>query len=119
MNERIKLLRKSVGLSQKEFGEKIGIGDTAVSKLEKGERNPSEQTIKSICREFNVSIAWIKEGLGDMFTNLPETMLDEIADLYNLNNKMKNLIKTLLELDDKEQECLISILERTFIQKDE
>ena len=54
MNGRIKLIRKTLGISQRDFGKKIGISDTAVSKLESGERNPSEQTLKSICREFNV-----------------------------------------------------------------
>ena len=51
MNERIKEIRKSVGLSQKEFGERIGVSDTAISKIEHGERNPSKQTIKLICKK--------------------------------------------------------------------
>ena len=58
MNGRIKLIRKTLGISQRDFGKKIGISDTAVSKLESGERNPSEQTLKSICREFNVDYFW-------------------------------------------------------------
>ena len=59
MNGRIKLIRKTLGISQRDFGKKIGISDTAVSKLESGERNPSEQTLKSICREFNVDYFWL------------------------------------------------------------
>ena len=58
MNDRIKSLRKTLGLSQREFGKKIGISDTAVSKLESGERNPSEQTLLSICREFNTCLLY-------------------------------------------------------------
>ena len=54
MNERIRLLRKTIGLSQRDFGERIGISDPAVSKIEKGINIPSEQTIKSICRLFLV-----------------------------------------------------------------
>ena len=56
MNERIKEIRKSVGLSQKEFGVRIGVSDTAISKIEHGERNPSKQTIKLICKEFKTKI---------------------------------------------------------------
>ena len=66
MNERIKELRSIVGLSQREFGERIGIVKTAVSKIEKGENSPREQTILSICREFNVNYAWLKEGLDEL-----------------------------------------------------
>lgn len=119
MNERIKELRILLKLSQEEFGKRIGIMKSTVSGYESGRRTPTEAVIKSICREFNVSIAWLKEGIGDIFTNLPETMLDEIAETYHLNNKMKNLIKTLLELDENEQTVLINLLEKTFIQKDE
>ena len=49
-----------------------------------------------------------------MFTNLPETLLDELANEYNLNDQMKKLIKTLLELDENSQNTLINILEKTF-----
>lgn len=117
MENRIKELRKKLNLSQKDLGKKIGISDAAVSKIEKGINSPSIQTIKSICREFNVSYAWLKDGKGDMFTNLPETLLDEIADEYHLNDRMKKLIKTLLELDEQSQSLLINILESTFNEK--
>ncbi|WP_367280736.1 helix-turn-helix domain-containing protein, partial [uncultured Helicobacter sp.] len=50
MYERIKFLRKTLGLSQDAFGEKIGITKASISRIEKNERNPSDQTIKSICR---------------------------------------------------------------------
>ena len=69
MNERIKEIRKSVGLSQKEFGVRIGVSDTAISKIEHGERNPSKQTIKLICKEFKINQNWFKSGIGEMFSN--------------------------------------------------
>ncbi len=114
INERIRKLRKELKVSQEAFGNKIGIKKASVSLIEKGINNPSEQTIKSICREYNISIAWLKDGIGDMFTNLPETLLDELANEYNLNDQMKKLIKTLLELDENSQNTLINILEKTF-----
>ena len=91
VNERIKFLRETLSLSQEAFGEKIGIGKTSISKIELGSRNPSEQTIKSICREFNVNYAWLLEGKGEMFSALPETLLDEemcIRDRYNSCNSL-------------------------------
>jgi transcriptional regulator with XRE-family HTH domain len=84
MNERLKELRKYLNLSQKVFAEKLGITDSGLSNLESGKRNLTEQMIISICREFNVNRAWLVEGVGDMFTNLPETILDELALQFEL-----------------------------------
>ena len=64
MNTRIKELRKVFHLTQDEFGKRIGISNTAISKIEKGENNVSEQNIISICREFNVNEAWLRTGEG-------------------------------------------------------
>ena len=62
MKDRIKELRKSLGMNQAEFGSKIGISNTAVSKWEKGENTIPESAIKSIVREFGVSEAWLRDG---------------------------------------------------------
>ena len=69
MNNRIKLVRKSsqVKMSQEAFGARLGITGTGISKIESGDRNPSEQIILSICREFNVDERWLRTGEGEMF----------------------------------------------------
>lgn len=72
MNERIKQLRKEISLSQEEFGKRIGIGKTSVSKIETGENSPSEQTIMLMCREFNVNEEWLRNGTGVMFVKLTQ-----------------------------------------------
>ncbi len=113
--ERVKTIRKTLGLTLVEFGDKIGLKNNSVSQIENGKNSLTEQTIKLICNEFNVSIAWLKDGKGDMFTNLPETLFDELANEYHLNDSMKKLIKSLLELDDESQTLLIKILENTFL----
>ena len=48
MNERIKQLRKELGLTLDKFGEKIGVGKTAISKIENGDRSVTDQMFKSI-----------------------------------------------------------------------
>lgn len=57
MGERIKKLRKELGLTQKEFGERIGIKANTVATYEIGRNNPIDAVISLICREFNVSEA--------------------------------------------------------------
>lgn len=70
MNERIKKLRKILGLSQEAFAERIGLKGSAVSHLENGRRNITSQNINAICREFNVSEEWLLTGSGDMFEEM-------------------------------------------------
>lgn len=106
LNERIKKLRIVLSLSQREFGERIGISKTSVSRLEKNERNPSEQTIKSICREFNINYAWLKDGIGDMFLNTSKDLFDQLANKYNLNEFDIKVIKRYVNFS-KEQRHLI------------
>jgi Predicted transcriptional regulators len=72
MNERLKHLRNELKLNQKEFGKKVGVSNTAISKLEKAERNITEQMIISICREFNVNEQWLRYGKGPVFLDLPQ-----------------------------------------------
>ena len=67
MNDRIKQVRKALNLKQDEFGAKIGISNTAVSKWEKGENSVPDSAILSICREFGVNETWLRTGAGDMF----------------------------------------------------
>ena len=69
MNNRIKELRKSLGLNQTEFGERIGVKQGSIASYESGARTPLDAVINSICREFNVSKIWLIEGRGEMFEN--------------------------------------------------
>lgn len=78
MNERIKQLRKHLGLNQTDFGAKIGIKQTSIANYESGTRVPLDAVVASICREFGVSEQWLRTGTGDMFP--PRTRAQEIAD---------------------------------------
>lgn len=66
MHERIKQLRKALGLTQAEFGAKVGLKQNSVAIIESG-RTTANATIKSICNAFNVSEDWLRNGEGEMF----------------------------------------------------
>lgn len=70
MKERIKVARKALGLSQTDFGSKIGVKQGTVAAYESGARIPLDSVIVSICREFNVSERWLRTGEGEMFVQL-------------------------------------------------
>lgn len=112
--DRIKLLRNHYNLSQKRFGERLGVTDAAISRIEKSERALTDQMAKAICREFNADYFWLTEGIGDMLTDFPGTLLEMLVEEYRLNEVQKKMIKTFLELDDDQKELLTSILEKMF-----
>lgn len=110
VNDRIAFLRKTLDLSMEKFGDKIGITRSSVNSIEKGVNNPSEQTIKLICREFNVDYFWLTEGVGEMFTNFPETILDELVDEYRLDETDKLVLQTYMEAPEDEKKAIKSFL---------
>ena len=99
MGERVRELRRALGLSGERFGEKIGVKKSAVSKIEKGLVGLSEQNILAICREFNVSEEWLRSGEGEMFLKLDREM--EIARLTR---------DLLLEEEDSFKSRVIAVL---------
>ncbi len=117
---RVKKLRKELGYTLDKFGAKLGVHKSAISKIEKGENNLTEQMFLSICREFHVNQEWLRTGEGEMF--VPASEEDAIAayikyllsdnsdsELYNLTKSIM-LIKSIMciynELSPKSQEIL-------------
>lgn len=97
IGDRIKQVRKELSLSMEKFGDKIGIVKSAINNIEKGLNNPSERTLKLICSEFNVNYAWLTEGQGDMFIEIPDNILDRLIQEYGLEEDNKPILKAYLE----------------------
>lgn len=106
MNSRILEVRKNAGLTQEEFANKINLSKNYIWMMEKGERVPSDRTILEICRKFNVSLEWLTTGKGDMYTSLPDDVLDNLAIVYKLNEMDKKIISTCLNLSESEREII-------------
>ena len=83
MNERIKKLRKSLGLTQQEFSDRIKVKRNTVATYEMGRSMPSDAAISLICREFNVNETWLRTGDGEMFkpVNRDQEIADFMADI--------------------------------------
>lgn len=111
--ERVKEVRKTLNLTLEKFGEKLGVGKTAISNIEKGNRNLTEQMTKSICREFNVDYIWLTTGLGEMFVSTDETFLEKIDQIMAGENEFhRDLIKLAVNLDIKELEAIESMMNK-------
>lgn len=67
INERIAFLIKDKGIKRAEFAERLHVSGPFISMICSGAKVPSERTVADICREFNVSLAWLQDGVGEMY----------------------------------------------------
>lgn len=114
MNTRLVELRKhGLHLTQEEFGKRLGVRKTAISKIERGENKLTEQMQKSICREFGVNPEWLASGTGEMFVT--HTHDEEVAmyvqDILDAeNNEVAKMIQDFIvaycKLDDDSKAAL-------------
>ena len=96
--ERVNEVRKSLGLTLEKFGEKLGVTKTTISRIEKGVNNLTDQMAISICREYNANYDYLMYGEGEMFDDLPQTIVDELCAQYDLNDFDKALVEMYVSL---------------------
>ena len=100
-NERVKEVRKTLGLTLEKFGDRLGIKKAAVSKIEKGENSLTDANIKAVCREFSVDYMWLTTGEGEMFVETDDDFFERIDRIMaGENETRKNMIKMLLYASD-------------------
>ena len=100
-NERVKEVRKTLGLTLEKFGDRLGIKKAAVSKIEKGENSLTDANIKAICREFSVDYMWLTTGEGEMFVETDDDFFERIDRIMAGENEIrKNMVKMLLYASD-------------------
>lgn len=98
MNQRIRELRKALGLSGEKFGANLGLTKMAISKMENGRVSISEPNIKLICSTYNVNEAWLRTGEGEMFNETPESILDDLIQQYHLDDMDIRILESFLNL---------------------
>ena len=116
--ERVREIRKELNLTLEKFGEKLGVGKTAISKIEKGRVNLSDLMAISICREYNVNYDYLINGEGEMFDDLPQTVLDELCVQYDLDDLDRNLVEMYLEMPEQVRDYLKQEIQKRFLKED-
>jgi len=113
MKERIRNVRKALGLTQTEFAEKLGIKQNTMANLETGRRNASKQLLFSICREFGVNLDYLLHGDEPMFAPKDVTTLDKIDQyLTGENPFVRAVFMELACLSDQEWEYMYKFLKK-------
>lgn len=96
--ERIKAVRKELGLTLEKFGEKLGAKKNTMSAIETGRNSLTDQMARSICREYNVDYDFLMYGEGEMFTDLPKTIVDELCMQFDLDDFDRAVVEMYLDL---------------------
>lgn len=119
--QRIKEIRKSQGLTMEKFGRELGVGKTAISKLEKGENKLTDQMAKSICREFNINEEWLRTGSGNMRITVENEAAAAVSDLMEKSNPLYDTIKDIMityqKLDLESRKIIDHFIEEALSQK--
>ena len=117
--ERIREVRKTLGLTLEKFGEKIGMKKNSVSQIENGKNSVTEQVVKSICREFNVDYIWLTTGDGEMFVDTDDDFIERIDRIMaGEDDARKNHFKALLEASDEDIAAFQRIIDLFASKKD-
>lgn len=121
MKNRIRELRKELGLTQSEFGSRLGVKGNTVTGYESGTRVPSDAIIFSICREFDVNEDWLRTGSGDMF--ITKTRSQEIVDFMSelMNDPddsfKRRFIESIAQLSEEEWKVIEQIIDRLLAEQ--
>ncbi len=110
--ERVREIRKSLGLTLEKFGEKLGVKKNAISQIETGRNSLTDQMTKSICREFGVDYIFLTTGEGEMFVDSDDDFIEKIDRIMaGENDARKNMIKTLVNASDDDIQVLCRLID--------
>jgi transcriptional regulator with XRE-family HTH domain len=99
---RIKELRTSLKLSQRQFAKQIFVSQTLVTEIELGKIKVNARILHLISYRFNVNMEWLKKGTGTMFSAAPpdiDARLDRIIEIFN---KLDRPLQDYLLMQSKE-----------------
>ena len=107
IGDRIKRVRKYLDLTQREFGERIGLKGNTIAQYELGRNNPVDSALSLMIREYNINEEWLRTGEGEMFKAAPTDVLDQLASEYNLSNASYIVIEKFVNLKPEKRNELI------------
>ena len=118
--ERVREIRKSLGLTLEKFGEKLGVKKNAISQIETGRNSLTDQMTKAICREFCVDYIFLTTGEGEMFVDSDDDFMEKIDRIMAGESDIrKNAIKALVNASTEDIEALDRLIDLYLQAKNE
>lgn len=107
INDRIKILRRDgLSMTMDAFGMRVGVSRSAISNIESGNRNVTDQLFTSIVREFHVRPEWLRDGEGEMFDK-QSGLLGKLRHEYNLTDLETAIIAEFIQMNPRERELML------------
>ena len=107
IGDRIRTLRKDyLKVSQTEFGDKIGLKQTAIGMYENNQRSVADRTILLICSEYHVHEEWLRDGAGPVFEEKNGGILEKLKDEYDASALDLQLIAQFFRLSPEKRQVL-------------
>lgn len=118
MNKRIRELRNNLGLTLEKFGEKLGVGKNAISRIETAKSNLTDQMITSICNVNwdgkYVNEDWLRNGTGEMFKRDSGDELKALAEKYKMSDIEYTFLKEYFKLPQSQRETFFQTIDTMF-----
>lgn len=110
MRDRIKILRKALGLNQTEFGNRLGMSRWAIVNIELDRAPIKPLLIDLICSTFGANKEWLVSGTGQMLADRSrdDQIMDFVASAMSgeSDNFKRRLLSVLARLDEDHWELL-------------
>lgn len=102
IGQNLRNIRISLGLTQEEVAESLGLAPRYLSDIERNKTKGSITTLVKLCNLYNVTPTIV---LKDYLSTSDNKLDDSIAGFNNLNEKEKNIIRKLIQYmnSDKKQ----------------
>lgn len=117
VGSRIKEVRTSLGLSQSNFGERLGVSRDVINNAELERATISPLLIKAVALEFAVNEEWLVNGTGEMFVKSKESLLKELKEKYKLTKLEYEILQSYLDLDEKQRKAVSEFIENDIINR--
>ena len=114
MNERIKLVREDVGLTQAAFGQRIGLSRDVINNLERGRVDAKDHIVKLICDEYQVQEEWLRTGAGPMYAQPSTFSLDEYVHDHGATELELEILKVYFALDPEIRKTIFDHFKSNF-----
>lgn len=123
MKDRIRQVREEAGLSQRAFGQRIGVSGPSIARLESGENNPSEQSVRAICSEFGIRREWLENGslpqYSEDLSDGPEALIPDLVGILSSYPAVLDVMQRVVRhMKPSDWERLNQLLDEASTKKD-
>lgn len=116
IGQRIRDARKAAGKTQKDFSKILGMSENYIWQIENGQREPSDRTVRDICRVFGVNEVWLRTGVGEPFTPLSRS--EELAAIFERmevgDDAKSRLIRAMARMPDEAFPPFVKFVEQLY-----